>query len=309
MVQSAIMIVVVIFLMIGIGYVCQLKGWLGANAQTVLSRVVLRVGMPALVFSNILSNYTRTMLLEGAYSLIVPFVVIQGMYMLSAPLSRWLRIPDSRRGVFRALFSYGNCVFIGLPICQAIFGDGAVPNVLFYYLVNTILWWTIGAPNVAKDAGKDMKGPLKRLASPPLIACLISLVLVLVGFTPPTLLMTTANYLGAVVTPLSLLFIGATLCTMLADGLRWQRGYGAVLLGRCLLGPLICLPLCLLLKLPADMLGVYFLQSGMPTQTQGCLWAQEHGADAGYAAGGITLSTLAGLVAIPMYTWLLGVIG
>ena len=306
MFESAVSIVIVIFLMIGVGFLFEKKGWLGANAQTILSRLTLRIGMPALVFSNILENYDRAMLLGGAYSLIVPLVVILAMYLLSGLLVKWLKIPVGRQGTFRALFSFGNAVFIGMPVCRAIFGEGAVSLVLFYYLVNTVLWWVIGAPNVAKDGGKIAGSPWSRLASPPLIACIVSVVLVLLGITPPKLLMTTAGYLGAIVTPLSMLFIGTTLCTMLSGGIRWQKGYGAMLLGRCLLGPAICLPLCLLMGISGDMLGVFFLQSGMPTQTQSCLWAQEHGADAAYAAGGITLSTLAGLVAIPVYTWLLG---
>ncbi len=308
MFESAVSIVVVIFLLIAIGYACQRYGWLGANAQTVISRLTLRVGMPGLIFSNILSNYDRAMLLDGAVYLIVPFLVIAGMYMLAGPLSVWIKIPEKRRGVFRALFSLGNSAFLGMPVCRAIFGEEAVPIVLFYYLVNTLFWWLIGAPAVAKDGGGGVQSPWKRLASPPLIACLFSLTLVLIGITPPNVVMTTASYLGATVTPLSMLFIGCTLCSMLSHGLRWQKGYSAMLIGRCLIGPAICLPLCLLMGLPKEVLGVFFVQSGMPTQTQTCLWAQEHGADAEYAGGGIALSTLAGLLAIPAYAWLLGVL-
>lgn len=306
MLQSAFSIVIVIFIMIALGFIFERKGWFGANAATVMSRVTLRIGMPALVFSNVLSNYDRQMLLDGAVSLLVPFVVIMGMYLMSKPVAKWLKIPPGRVGVFRALFSFGNTVFVGMPVCRAIFGEVAVTHVLLYYLVNTVIWWVIGAPNVAKDAGKDVSNPLKRLASPPLIAVIVSLFLVLIGFKPPEIIMTAAGYLGGLVTPLSMLFIGATLCTMVAGGLRWQKGYGVILFARCFIGPAICLPLCMLLGISGDMLGVFFLQSGMPTQTQSCLWAQEHGADAGYAAGGITLSTLAGLIAIPAYTWILG---
>ncbi len=305
MFQSAVSIVAVIFLMVGLGYLFEKKGWFGANAATVLSRVALRIGLPGLIFSNILTNYTRASLLDNALSLLVPLSVIGGMYLLSGPLVRWLRIPKGRRGVFRALFTYGNSVFIAMPVCRAIFGETAVPSVLFYYLVNTLHWWMIGAPDVARDGGADMRGPFRRLASPPLITCLVSLALVLIGIKPPALIMTFAGYLAAMVTPLSMLFIGCTLCTMVSAGIRWEKGYGAILAGRCLLGPLLCLPLCLLLGLKAPLLGVFFVQSGMPSQTQCCLWAQEHGADAGYAAGGIALSTLVGLFAIPLYAWVL----
>lgn len=308
MFDSALRAVVVLFAMIMIGYLCQLKGWLGENAQTVMSRLALRVGLPSLVFSNILGNYDRAMLFEGAYSLLVPVGVITLAYLFSGLLVKWLRIPPLRRGVFRGLFTFSNTVFVGMPVCQAIFGDEAVTNVLLYYLVNTIVWWTIGAPAVARDGGKDMRNPLKRLASPPLIACMVSLLLVLVGFQPPRVVMMAAESVGAMVTPLSMVFIGGTLCTMLSNGLRWQKGYGVILLGRFVLAPLICLPLCLLLGITGTRLGVFFIESGLPTQTQSCIWAQEHGGDAEYAAGGIALSTLLGLVTIPIYAWVLGFI-
>lgn len=308
MFESAVGIVVVIFVMLGIGFVFERKGWLGANASAVISRLTLRVGMPGLVFSNILKNYDRAMLLGSAVYLLVPLAIMAAMYVLSGFIGKWLRIAGNRRGVFQALFTFGNAIFIGMPVCRAIFGEAAVMHVLLYYLVNTLFWWLIGAPSVARDGGKDTRNPIKRLASPPLVACLVSIALVLLSIKPPAILMTAAEYLGGMVTPLSMLFIGCTLSTMVAGGLRWQKGYGAVLLGRFLVGPAICLPLCLLLGLPADMLGVFMIQSSLPTQTQTCLWAQEHGADAGYAAGAITLSTLMSLFTIPAYAFLLSVL-
>lgn len=305
MFESAVTIVIVIFILITIGYLTERYGWLGANAATLLSRLTLRIGMPGIIFSNILTNYDRAMLLASAKNLLIPFFVILLMYMVSLPLSKLLKVPSHRTGVFRALFSFGNCVFVGMPVCLAIFGQDATSTVLLYYLVNTVFWWLIGAPGVAKDGGSTASGPLKRLATPPFIAVLVSLCLVFLGIKPPALLMTTASYLGNMVTPLSMLFIGCTLYTMMSQGLRWQKGYGAILLSRSLLGPILCLPMCMALGLTGNTLGVFFIQSGMPCQTQTCLWAQEQNADAQFAAGAIALSTLLGLVAIPAQAWIL----
>ncbi|MCL1964267.1 MAG: AEC family transporter, partial [Firmicutes bacterium] len=167
MLESAVRIVTAIFLMIGAGYLFQRKGWLGENAPVILSRVTLRIGMPGLIFSNILSEYSRDMLLDGAVSLLAPLIVLTVMYMLSMPIAKALRIPSARRGVFRALFTFGNTLFIGMPVCRAIFGEAGVSSVLLYYLVNTSLWWLIGAPGVAGDGGAGERGGfLKRLASP-----------------------------------------------------------------------------------------------------------------------------------------------
>ncbi len=310
MLESAFSIVAVIFVMMGVGYVAQWKGWLGANAATVLSRLTLRVGMPGLIFSNIMMNYTREMLFSSAYSLLAPIAVLAAMYLLSAPAAGLMKIPEGRRGVFRALFTFGNTMFVGLPVCRAILGEDAVPVVMLYYLVNTTLWWMIGAPAVARDAGGEARtqkiGIVRRAATPPLVTCFFSIALVLIGVKPPAIVMTVADSLGKMVTPLSMLFIGVTLYSMVSGGLRWQKGYGAVIAARALIGPAICMAACLLLGLPKLTTGTFFLEAGMPAQTQSCLWAQEHGADAGYAAGGVALTTLAGLLAIPVYAWILG---
>ena len=308
MLDSAFQIVTVVFILISIGFFSERNGWLGANALTLLSRLTLRIGLPGLIFSNILTNYHRAELLSGAKSLLVPLLVIGLMYLLTIPLTKWLKIPEGRVGVFRALFSLGNSVFVGMPVCLAIFGERQTSNVLLYYLVNTIIWWTVGAPLVAKDGGNKARGALSRLATPPLITVVTSLLLVFAGFTPPAFLLQTASYLGGIVTPVSMVFIGCSLCTMVTSGLRWQKGYGAILLGRFLLGPVLCLPLCRATGITGDMLGVFFLQSGMPCQTQTCLWAQEQGADAGYAAGAISLTTLLSLAMIPAQTWFLSLL-
>lgn len=309
MFESAVSVVLVVFLLIFVGFLCARRGWFGMGAATVLSRVTMRVGLPGLILSNILDNYTLELLRGSARYLLIPLATIGGLYALSGWVARLCRIPPHRRGIFRALMAFGNTVFVGMPVCRAIIGEAAVPLVLLYYFVNTSLWWLIGAPRVARDAGADSAGGLQRLASPPLITLLISLALLLLNLRPPEIIMDAARSLGAMVTPLSMLFIGVMLQSMLAEGIRWQRGYGIILLGRHLIGPVICLPLCLLMKVPPDMLVVFFLQAGMATQTQSCLLAQMHGGDAGYAAGGIVLSTAAGLVAIPLYTLLLGGLG
>ena len=308
MFESAVNIVIVMFIMIVMGFIFERKGWFGKNAETVLSRVVLRVGMPGLALSNIMTNYNREMLLRSAPSLVVPFAVLGISFVLAGALVKWLKIPSWRQGVFRGLFTFGNSAFLGIPVCLAIFGESAMPTVLLYYLANMLTWWLIGAPRVARDSGAYIRNPIRRMASPPLVAVLLSLALVMLGLPLPRVVLTTAGYFGNIVTPLSMLFIGYILSSMSKSGIRWQKGYGAVLMGRFLLGPLLCLPMCIAMGFPPQTVGVFFIQSGMPSQTQTALWAQEQKGDAQYAAGAIALSTIIGLAAIPIYVWFLGLL-
>ncbi|MEG0767690.1 MAG: AEC family transporter, partial [Clostridia bacterium] len=119
----------------------------------------------------------------------------------------------------------------------------------------------------------------------------------------------TAKYVGNMVTPLSMFFIGATLYRMHCDGFHWEKGYGWVLAGRFVLAPAILLGSSTLLGLSPLMRDAFFLQAAMPSQTQNAIVADTSGADTAYATGAIALSTLCSLFFIPLYAIFLQMLG
>ncbi|MEG0767894.1 MAG: AEC family transporter, partial [Clostridia bacterium] len=180
----AIQIVLTIFCMIGIGYLLAHKGWLHAEASSLLSRMVLYVALPAMIVQNLFTQYNRQTLLSGAYGMLAPLSVLTLLYLFSGLLARILPIPQRRRGVFRSVFTFSNSIFIGLPICKAVLGDAAIPSSLFYYIVNTSFFWIIGANGIRRDGEKEAVSlsfleTIRRVFSPPLITFLLSATLVL----------------------------------------------------------------------------------------------------------------------------------
>lgn len=304
MLGNAFMILFVVILLIAVGFLCAHLKVLGDNASSVLSRLVLRVGMPALIFNNLLTKYDRVSLFQSAYTLLIPLLTLTALFLLSRGIARLLNLPENRRAIFSALFTFSNSIFVGLPVCTAILGDDSLTLCLLYYLVNTLFWWIIVAPQVAGIK----KISIKKLASAPLVACLVCLILLIAGFKPPEILVKASSYLTNIVTPLSMLFIGYTLYSMFKKGLKWEKGYGMALAGKLIIAPALCLGLCLAMKLPADFVGAFFLQAGMPTQTQISLWTAEHHQDVEYATGGVVISTLASFVMIPVYAAILSIL-
>ncbi len=302
MLLNAFGILAVVFLMMAVGAACAHWNILGENARTVLNRLVLRVGMPALIFNNLLTKYDRASLAESLPLLLIPLATLTAVFLISFPIARLLRIPPQRRAIFGALFTFSNSVFIGLPVCTAILGDDSLPLCLLYYLINTLFWWIVAAPRVA---GVRSVSP-KKLLSAPLVACVGTLILLFAGFRPPQILISISGYLGAIVTPLSMLFIGMVVYGMIRQGIRWERGYLAVLIGKMILAPALCLGICLAFGAPMPVTGAFFLQAAMPSQTQIPLWSAEYGQDVSYATGGMVICTLASFVMIPVCAAVLG---
>ncbi len=152
LVYNAMQGVLTILFMVGVGYGLSKRGWFDEKDSAFLSRLVLNLALPALMFSNFTRNFDRALILHLGPGLIVPISVILGSYGISALLGVLLNIPHGSRGTFRALFSFTNTIFVGLPVNVALFGEKAVPFVTLYYLVNTTLFWTLGVYYIRKDA-------------------------------------------------------------------------------------------------------------------------------------------------------------
>lgn len=301
---NAIQVVLTIFIMIGLGFFLSRKGFLDASGNRLLSNLVVRVALPGTIISNLFTKFDRATLLGSGTALLVPLIGMSINFPISLLLSRLLKIPKNRQGVFFALTTFSNTVFIGFPVTRALLGDDGISCALLYYLVNTCLFWSIGASLIQRD-GNDAKlsvrENLKRLFNLPLVTLALCIAMILVGLTPPMFIMDAAQYIGSMVTPLSMIFIGAMLSDVLKKGLRWMPGYGAVLAVRFLLSPLIAVIISGYLGLDPLFRQAFFLQAGMPTMTQIAIVAHAYGADGEYASGGTALTTFFLLPFIPLY--------
>jgi predicted permease len=317
--------VATMLILIGIGYFFAWRGWLGANGarrspsisgaagheaqlqgegNRLLSAIVIRVAMPGVILSNIMTAYTRENLAAQLSLIAAPALSIAAGIPIALLLARLLHVPENRRGVFATMTAFSNSVFIGFPVTRAVLGESAIPYATLYYLANTTLFWTIGAPLIRRDADKrpvSAAAALKRLINAPLATLFASFILVLLGVRLPDFVLSAAETIGDTVTPLSMMFIGSMLYGVTRAGIRWEKGFGALLGMRFLAAPLIMLAVCAPLGVTGLTLQAYFLQAGMSAMTQVAIISHGFGADSEYASLGVALTTVALMLALPVY--------
>ncbi|MDL2205660.1 AEC family transporter [Eubacteriales bacterium OttesenSCG-928-N13] len=305
-VLRAVYVVLTIFVMIGLGMLLSHIGWIKREHTALLSKLVTRVALPAMIIHKLFTQYTRESLIESAPGILAPFVSLLLTLGVAILISRIARIPKGRRGVFCCMFMFSNSVFIGLPVSVALFGEGVAPYTLLYYIANTVLFWSVGHAMMAADGGSKFSlkqpGALKKLLPLPLITFIGCCLLVLLGLRMPTFILDAAGYVGDLVTPLSMIYTGILLLDMFKSGrFRWHKGYALILGGRFLVAPLLLLLTSLFIPMPALMRNALLIQAAMPVMSQTPIVAGECGSDAEYAAGGIALTTLCSLIFIPAY--------
>ncbi len=304
-----------VILMIALGFVLARRGWFGGEASALITRLVVSVALPAYMIANLMGGYDRAGLLALLPGLPIPFLVMGVCYVLALGLASLFRIRPGRRGTFASMFALSNTIFIGLPVNLILFGDASLPYALLYYIANTSIFWTLGTYGIARD-GAILQGRPKpvfvsreglgRILSPPLVAFLLAVALILAGVHLPAPLLGLAKTLGGMTTPLSMLFIGIVVSRVEWRRLRLGREIVLVLVGRFLVSPLVLILAVHSLDLPLLMKQVFLVQAMMPAMTQSPIVSQAYGADAEYAGLGTSLTTVLSLVSIPVCMALIG---
>jgi predicted permease len=312
---NALESVVSVLLLIALGFGLAKRGWFDDQATALAARLVVSVALPAYMVANLMGGYDRARLLAMLPGLPVPFAVMLASFGIGRAVAKAARLPSGRRGTFASMFSLSNTIFIGLPVNLVLFGDASLPYVLLYYVANTTLFWSIGVYGIARDGSARggtkaarfiSREGLARMLSPPLLAFLVSSILILAGLRLPAFLLDLSRTVGNMTTPLSMIFIGSTIAAVDWKTVRPGLDMALLLGGRFVLAPLLIVLAVGWLDFPVLMKKVFLIQATMPAMTQTPIVARAYGADAEYAGIMTSITTVASLVTIPLFMGLIG---
>jgi len=296
--------ILVILGMILVGFVIGEKGWFDDKSRGLIAKLVTQIALPCYMLYTITQRFTAADLLKMLPALRFPALSMVVLLGIATAVARIFIVRRDRRGLFISMFFNSNTIFVGLPINQALFGDGSIPYVLIYYMCNTTFFWTLGTYLIQRDgegeAQFDLKTSVKKVFSPPLMGFILGLVMVMLQIKLPAFLASDLQYLGNLTTPLSMIFIGLSVSHVGVKQLVLGKDQLLILLGRFLVAPLLMATIVYWVPLPSLMKQVFIIQSAMPVMTNAPVVARLYGADSDYAAVMVTETTLATMVVIPI---------
>ena len=296
--------ILVILGMILVGFVIGEKGWFDDKSRGLIAKLVTQIALPCYMLYTITQRFTAADLLKMLPALRCPALSMVVLLGIATAVARIFTVRRDRRGLFISMFFNSNTIFVGLPINQALFGDGSIPYVLIYYMCNTTIFWTLGTYLIQRDgegeAQFDLKTSAKKVLSPPLMGFILGLVMVMLQIKLPAFLASDLQYLGNLTTPLSMIFIGLSVSHVGVKQLVLGKDQLLILLGRFVVAPLLMATIVYWAPLPSLMKQVFIIQSAMPVMTNAPVVARLYGADSDYAAVMVTETTLATMVVIPI---------
>lgn len=306
-----------LFLIIIIGFVSCKAGIFDKVSRMRVSKLVLNVTLPCTILASVmmqdnLPNVSQilTLMLVAMSSYIVFFV--------AALIVPWiLRVKSSQIDIYRFMIVFGNVAFIGYPVTQAIFGDGAIFYTSVFNLPFNLLAYSVGVSFIKASAGKQTSGDkilkkkkagnvqktgisFKTFLTPCMIASVIAIIMALCNYKGPLLIGETCDIIGSVTTPAALMIIGSSLADMPAKEMFGNvRAYIFALL-KLIIVPLLTYFVFGMFVKEQLLLGVCVITAAMPVATNGTMLCLEYGGDEKLMAQGTFITTLASVITIPI---------
>ena len=310
---TSITSIIPIIAIIVLGYILQVKGWFGDDFGPNLSRLIMNVALPASIFVSVMKYLTLDKLISLSGGLLYTFVAFILGYIVAYIAVVLFKVRPGRRGTMINTFVNANTIFIVLPLNVALFGDQALPYFLIYYITNTISTWTLGVYLMTSDSKsgqskKTSKFDWKKLLPAPLVGFLVALLFLILRISIPDFATNTLTYVGNIVTPLSLIYIGIVLAKAGLKTITFDKDTIVTLVGRFILAPLIML---LVLKFFASNMATvefktFMIQSATPALAILPILASQGKGDVEFSTNVVTLSTVLFIVVIPILQTLLG---
>lgn len=274
-----------IFIVAGFGYA--LQKWQKLDKR-VLSRVVLNVFSPALVFSSLVSSQLPAAELLELAAFALLNILAMGAVALAA--ARLLKLTRSQTMAFLIVLMFVNGGNYGLTLNQLRYGSDGLARAVVYYTMSTLTVYTLGL-FIASMGALSWRESLKRLAQfPAVYAAALAVIVYSLDAPLPTPLLRSIEVAGAGAIPVMLVVLGMQLADLrrMTD---WRLALPAVSL-RLLAGPAVAMGVASLLGLQGLGRSTSIIEASMPTAVLAIVLATEFDLQPTAVTSIVVLSTL-----------------
>ena len=283
-----------------LGYLCARIGITGPEFNQRVTPLMVKVLLPATILNSVLSvpDFSGRELLD--YILVMTVMV--ALQMLPAWfLPRLMRTRSEDVGATWLVTAFGNVGFVGLPVVAAIFGDEMVFFASLCNIPFNLALYSCSAAQLSPDGGRVR---WQDVLNAPVIATLLSVVLLLSRVHVPGVLADTISSVSGATIPLSMLVIGTSLGGISVRSVLTDWRVYVVSAVRLLVCPLLTW-LVLRPFAAGALLGISVLMAACPSAMLVTALCLQYGRSDAFASKCIFLSTILSAVTIPLLIWLL----
>ncbi len=296
-----------VVLMMGSGILAKKLKLITEQGERDLSRVMVDLVWPALIFSSITRTLRPSDVLDN---LALPFLCI-GIHLIGwiigSIVARAAGYEGDQRKVFLFQTTMNNFLLMALPFAEFFYPGKGTALLAVANLGSILVLWTVGASTIAGPLSR--KELLGNIFSPGMIATILAIFFVLMGWNRsiPPLIAESAAVLGQPTLFMGLFVAGARIYELGFRALKldkWNLLCGSI---RILVVPALALLVALSLKgtLPPETLVIFMLVSITPASVNSVTMAFKYDVDPKHAAEGVVFTHVFGLATMTFFVLLI----
>ena len=289
--------VIILFLLIGCGFVAVKTGVLKQEGKQTLSNLLLYLVVPAMIVHSYMMEFSEEILhnLLAAFGMSILAILIGTAITLLLTARR----KDRRMPIFRFACVFSNAAYMGFPLISALFGAEGLLYASAYVTVFNILLWTMGYGMVSGSSNpKEVARSL--LHTPVLYAMVVGLAIYLLQIPVPNLIAQPIDLLSGMNTPLSMLITGMLIAAGDLKSIVCDQHIWKLAALRMVLIPAVCVAVFALLGFHGMSAQVVLLLECCPAAAITSVFAVQFGHEERFAAGSVVLTTLLSIVTLPL---------
>ncbi len=291
---------ILLFGLMGVGYVCNKTGVLDEVANAKLSSFLLKAALPATILNSAIaqSDLERSVVL---YTM----VVAVGVFLVTPAMSLVLTKVFHLDPTYQLMLNYSNLAFMGFPIIGGVFGADCIFYGAVFLMVFNLHIFSFGVMTLQKE-GNDLKSMLKKLCNPGILSAVLAFLIVMLHLKVPAQLTTIIAGLGSVTTPMAMIVIGSQLGQVNLLKVLTKKELYLMAAFKLVVYPAVVYLLLSLILGPDDIITkISTILVGLPVAGNVTMLCSEYGGDTSLSAQGTCISTLLSLLTIPVMLSLL----
>lgn len=294
-----------IFVLMGIGVILGKLKIIPKHANVYISRLVVLVGSPCLIFEAILRTELSRDIFQQTIEMVIGsiFFFIAGS-ILSLLVVKMFKFKKSKdAGIYMVLLSTINGGFMGFPLMQAAFGeDGLFLMVLGNIILNFYIYTygVIVIKYVNDEKSKIGREVFKSICNPCIVASALGLIFFFVGFNPLMFAMEPIRQVANITVPLSMISIGVSICDSHIREITKNKRLWCICLIKNIAWPALMFFAVIFTAFEPLTKNVLILMAALPPAVSMGVLVKKLNKNAQLASEGIALSTLMGVITIPL---------
>jgi malate permease and related proteins len=307
--------ILILAILVMIGIVASKAGVITLVTKDFLAGIIFNITLPLMLLCNFSKiNITPNILSNSFIIIVLTLFVLLFMLLFGWLTSRVFKMNKREASIFKAHSVFGNIIYLGFPLIQALYGGEGLLYASMFQLVSNMFMWTVGV--IILNQGKEFTlwQNVKHVLNPNTYAILLGFTMFLFSIKLPPFLMKSLSGLGDSNTYLSMLYIGSMMFYTTLKGFLNNKEVYILTINKLILVPFILLLLFAGLnfffpgKIDILVLSVLLMQASMPAMVNIVIMAKIFGADDQLGTANVFVSTIISLVTLPLLLLMIEII-